>query len=94
MSVWTDIASLGAFVYRSGHIEIMRRRREFFEAPTEAFQALWWITADQLPTLDEGIARLMHLRANGPTAHAFTFKQPFPPALDAAAINPILDECA
>lgn len=94
MSVWTDMASLGAFVYRSGHIEIMRRRREFFEVPTEAFQALWWVPAGRVPTVEEGIERLMRLRAEGPTAYAFTFKQPFPPAADASAINPILDECA
>lgn len=94
MSVWTDIASLGAFVYRSGHIEIMRRRREFFEVPTEAFQALWWVPAGVVPTVQEGVERLMHLRAHGPTPQAFTFKQPFPPRGDAATVTPILDECA
>ena len=31
MSVWADIPSLGAFVYRGDHVKIMRRRREWFE---------------------------------------------------------------
>src|SRR5215471_2582578 len=29
MSVWRDMESLTAFVYRSAHAEIMRRRREW-----------------------------------------------------------------
>src|SRR5262245_31025395 len=31
MSVWKDAESLHAFVYRSDHAPIMRRRREWFE---------------------------------------------------------------
>jgi hypothetical protein len=94
LSVWTDLASLGAYVYRSGHVEIMRRRREFFEVPTEAFMALWWVEAGHIPTLEEAIERLEHLRRHGPTPYAFSFRQPFPPAADAAPVAPVLDECA
>ena len=94
MSVWTDIASLGAFVYRSGHSGIMRRRRAFFEVPTQAFQALWWVPAGVVPTETEGIERLTHLRANGPSAFAFTFREPFAPVAGVAPDPPVLDECA
>ena len=94
MSVWTDMASLGAFVYRSAHSGIMRRRREFFETPAEPFQALWWVPAGVVPTAAEGIERLEHLRRNGPTAYAFTFRQPFAPLAGASAEPPVLDECA
>ena len=94
MSVWTDLASLGAFVYRSDHAGIMRRRREFFEAPDEAFQALWWIPAGAVPTPAEGMERLQHLRRDGPTAYAFTFRQPFAPQAGARPDPPVLDECA
>ena len=94
MSVWTDMASLGAFVYRSDHSGIMRRRREFFETPAEAFQALWWVPAGHAPTAAEGIERLEHLRRKGPTAYAFTFRQPFAPQAEAQPEPPILDECA
>ena len=31
MSVWQDPQSLQAFVYRSDHVGVMRRRREWFE---------------------------------------------------------------
>ncbi|MGH6999838.1 MAG: DUF3291 domain-containing protein, partial [Phenylobacterium sp.] len=30
LSVWESPAALGAFVYRSGHVEFMRRRAEWF----------------------------------------------------------------
>ncbi len=93
MSVWTDMASLGAYVYRSDHIAVMRRRREFFEVPAEAFMALWWIPAGTVPTLAQAIERLDHVRRHGPTPFAFSFRQPFPPAAD-APITPVLDECA
>jgi hypothetical protein len=78
MSVWSDIESLSAFVYRSQHVEIMRRRREWFERMTEAFLVLWWVPRDHRPTVDEAIGRLEHLRAHGPSAQAFTFRQAFP----------------
>ena len=61
--------------YRSGHIEVMRRRREWFDAASAPYMALWWIPAGHAPTVDEAMARLEHLRAHGPTAHAFTLKQ-------------------
>jgi hypothetical protein len=31
MSVWRDVASLRNYVYRSAHVEVMRRRKEWFE---------------------------------------------------------------
>ncbi len=94
MSVWADLASLGAYVYRSGHRQVLARRREWFEVPTEAFMALWWIPAGHIPSVQEGVERLTHLRRHGPGAFAFTFKQPFPPTVDTGAVPPVLDECA
>ncbi len=93
MSVWTDVASLGAYVYRSGHIEFMRRRREWFE-PMDNFMALWWVPAGHQPTPAEAIARLDLLGRLGPSQEAFTFKNPFPAPDMAAPPLPILDECA
>jgi hypothetical protein len=55
-----------------------RRRREWFEAPSEAHLVLWWIPTGHEPTVEEAEERLDYLRAHGPTSHAFTFKQRFP----------------
>jgi hypothetical protein len=93
MSVWESIEALGAFAYRSDHRDFMRRRREWFEAPAEAYMALWWVPIGHRPTPAEGRARLEALRRDGPTPFAFSFRQPFP-APGAASIEPILDECA
>lgn len=93
MSVWENLEALAAFVYRSGHRDFMRRRREWFEPPGDAYMALWWTPAGSRPTPAEGRARLEALRRDGPTPFAFSFRQPFPPP-GAGAIAPILDACA
>ena len=57
----------------------MRRRREWFERMAEAYVVLWWVPAGTTPTVVEARDRLEHLRLHGPTPHAFTFREPFPP---------------
>jgi hypothetical protein len=78
MSVWEDAESLFQYVYRSAHTELMIRRREFFERFEGAHQALWWIEAGTIPTVNDGLSRLWHMDRFGPTSHAFTFKRRFP----------------
>jgi hypothetical protein len=78
MSVWESIDELAQFVYRSGHVEVMRRRREWFEH-MRIYMALWWVPAGHLPTPLEARERLDHLAAHGSTPFAFTFKARFPP---------------
>jgi hypothetical protein len=95
MSVWRDIASLSAYVYNSAHVELMRRRRQWFERMQEAFVVLWWVPKGHRPTVTEAIAKLEILRANGPTAEAFSFRQAFPPPDAAQTQSPAApgDEC-
>jgi hypothetical protein len=87
MSVWRDLESLHRYVYSSAHVDVMRRRREWFERMSEAFLVLWWVPRDHRPSVAEAIANLEALRAKGPTPDAFTFRQPFP-APDAADAQP------
>jgi hypothetical protein len=95
LSVWRDVESLNAFVYRSAHVEIMRRRKEWFERMSEAFLVLWWVREGHRPSVQEAIARLETLRAQGPTPEAFTFRQPFaPPDAPHSVAPPAFgDEC-
>jgi hypothetical protein len=79
MSVWRDVGSLHKYVYGSAHVELMRRRREWFERMPEAFMVLWWVPAGHRPAVAEAIAKLEFLRAHGSTAQAFTFRQAFLP---------------
>jgi len=93
MSVWSDLESLVAFTYRNSvHLEIMRRRKEWFEK-LEFYMVLWWVPEGQLPTLDEAVERLDILRRKGPTVDAFTFSTPFGPP-GSGEIDPVLDRCA
>ena len=78
-TLWESAEALFEFTYRSEHVEMYRRRREWFEAPTETYLVLWWIPDGHIPTVEEGEERLDYLRAHGPTAYAFTFKQRYPP---------------
>ncbi|HEX8667412.1 MAG TPA: DUF3291 domain-containing protein [Allosphingosinicella sp.] len=78
MSVWTDADALFDFVYRSAHTPEMARRREYFARFDGAYQALWWIEAGTVPTINDGLSRLWHLDRFGPSPHAFTFKTRFP----------------
>ena len=77
MSVWESIDALAAFVYRSGHVEVMRRRREWFERFESTYLGLWWVPAGTIPTIDEAKLRLASLDEHGPTPYAFTFKKRF-----------------
>ena len=85
--------SLAAFVYRTDHRGVMRRRAEWFEK-TEVFMCLWWVPAGHEPTPQEAISRLDTLRRLGPSAEAFTFRAPFPAPDSADAPPPVLDACA
>lgn len=78
MSVWSGVEALHAYVYRSAHVEVMRRRREWFERMGEAYVVLWWVPRGHRPSVAEAAQRLQHLRAHGPTREAFTFRQAFP----------------
>ncbi|GHG78622.1 DUF3291 domain-containing protein [Streptomyces griseocarneus] len=73
LSVWETREALWDFTYRSGHLEVMRRRREWFERHVEAHLVLWWVPAGHLPTVGEALERLADLRAHGPSPRAFTF---------------------
>ena len=77
MSVWDDVASLNHYVYKTAHVEIMKRRKEWFERMQDNHFVLWWVSRGHVPTLEEAMARLEMLRADGPTAHAFTFSRAF-----------------
>ncbi|HEY0937489.1 MAG TPA: DUF3291 domain-containing protein [Trebonia sp.] len=87
MSVWESVETLAAFVYGDWHRAVLRRRREWFELMREPYSALWWIPRGHIPAVTEAEERVRHLRAHGPSGHAFTLKLHFPPP-DAAGADP------
>jgi hypothetical protein len=93
LTVWESIDALADFTYRTGHVEFLRRRREFFEVPDQPILVLWWIPAGTIPTIPDALERLGHLRAHGPTPAAFTFRQRFGPGDAEATAGSELDTC-
>lgn len=75
MSVWDSREALWTYVYRSEHVDFLRRRSEWFERPADPHLVLWWVPAGELPTVDDGLARLDLLRTIGPSEAAFTFRE-------------------
>ncbi len=79
MSVWQDIASLKNYVYRTAHVELIQDREAWFNKIKPKHQALWWVPAGHIPSIEEGKERLDYLRKHGPSSHAFIFAKPFEP---------------
>ncbi|NNC80158.1 MAG: DUF3291 domain-containing protein [Acidimicrobiales bacterium] len=44
--------------------------------------ALWWVPEGHIPSLEEAKERLTHLRDQGASDHAFTFRSTFEPPAD------------
>lgn len=80
LSVWESVETLSDFVFRTGHTEVMRQRRRWFEVMSEAYTVLWWVPAGEIPTVEEAARRLNLLRRNGPGPEAFTLRETYPPS--------------
>ena len=65
------------FVYRTEHVEFVRRRAEWFIPLDRPIMALWWQPAVTLPTVMEAKHRLDRLAQSGSTPDAFTFRRFF-----------------
>jgi hypothetical protein len=85
LTVWQSPETLSAFVYRSAHLEPMRRRREWFERMSGPHLVLWWVPAGHRPDLHEAGRRLAELERHGPTPTAFTLIERFPPPVNSPA---------
>jgi len=77
LSLWDSVEALHNYVYRSAHVEIMRRKSEWFQKISEAHMVLWWVPAGHIPSVEEASNKLNMLRELGPTSEAFTFKKIF-----------------
>ncbi|GAA1028965.1 DUF3291 domain-containing protein [Virgisporangium ochraceum] len=83
LTVWESIEALYAYTYRSAHLPVLQRRREWFERSAGPHLVLWWIDGSARPTVAEAARRLAHLDEHGPTPDAFTFRTQFAATLPA-----------
>ncbi len=71
LSVWETPEALEKFVWNTIHKRVYAKRGKWFEALTQAHFVMWWVPADHKPDVDEALARLADLNANGSGERAF-----------------------
>ena len=71
MSVWTSVEALERYVWQTVHKRFYGRRHEWFEKFEGPYFVMWRVPAGHIPTIQEAVERLEHLKRNGPTEHAF-----------------------
>lgn len=79
MSVWESLESLKAYVYFNEHVEVFKKRSNWFTKLDYPSFALWWVPTGHIPTLETAKEKLDLLKVQGPTPDAFTFARSFSP---------------
>lgn len=87
LSLWSSIEALHDYVYRSAHVEVLRRKQEWFHTMRDAHMVLWWVPAGHIPSIEEAANKLRMLIDKGPTCEAFTFKKRFPEPVEAPEVD-------
>lgn len=79
MSVWENVEALKHFMFKTHHLDLLKRKQEWFVKTEQANYVLWWIEKGHLPTLEEAKQRLFYLRENGESPYAFSFRSRYSP---------------
>lgn len=77
MSVWSNVESLFNYTYKSKHIEVFKRKKEWFSKVKMVHMAFWYIPKGYEPTFQDAKERLDYLNMYGSSPYAFTFKNKF-----------------
>ena len=81
LTVWESVEALERFVFKTVHGRFFDRRDDWFAQPGPTL-VMWWVPAGSRPMLQEGCARLDHLKAQGSSDYAFGWES-LPAAQDA-----------
>jgi heme-degrading monooxygenase HmoA len=73
-TVWESVEALFEYTYHSEHVEVFRRRREWFEHDGQPYLATWWAPAGRVPTVTE--ERLAHGPMPTPSTSSSGFRRP------------------
>ena len=76
LSVWESPELLFDYVYKSKHLDFVRRRKEWFK-PIFPHFCMWWIKRGEEPDPYEAKRRLEMVAKGGDSAEAFTFRKRF-----------------
>jgi len=77
MSVWKDMESLFQFTYKSNHIEVFSRRKEWFTNIKTMHMVFWYVPIGHEPTQEEAKQRLDYINEKGESPYAFTFRNKY-----------------
>lgn len=77
MSVWEGIEDLTTFTYKSPHLAIYKRRKEWFVKMDSPHMVCWYVEEGHIPSLEEAKERIAYLEVHGETPYAFSFRKPF-----------------
>ena len=77
MSVWASLEALFNYTYHSGHIEVFKRRKDWFSKMKLMHMAFWFVPIGYEPTFQDAKKRLDYLINHGDTPYAFSFKSKF-----------------
>lgn len=78
ISVWEDIESLEHFVFKTFHLNFLKRRKEWFVAYGKVHFAMWWMEKGKVPTIEEAVRKLEELETNGTSPEVFNFRKKYP----------------
>ncbi len=77
MSVWKNLEALFNYTYKSGHIEVFKRKKEWFSKIKMMHMAFWYVPKGYEPNFLDAKNRLDYLNKHGETPYAFSFKSKF-----------------
>lgn len=79
MSVWESMQDLYNFTYQTAHVEILKRKKEWFHKMPRMHMAFWYVEDGHESSPAEAKERLYYLQEHGETPYAFSFKSKFTP---------------
>jgi hypothetical protein len=74
LTVWRNPQALERFVWQTLHGRFYRRREDWFDK-IETPLVMWWVAEGEQSSLEDGVARLEHLKTRGPSDYAFGWEQ-------------------
>jgi len=77
ISIWENLDTLFSYTYKSGHIEVFKRKKEWFSKMKMLHMAFWYIPEGYEPSFQDAKSRLDYLNTHGDSPFAFTFKNKF-----------------
>ena len=71
LSVWASVSDLHNFLYRTNHVNYLKRGKEWFNPLSVTKVALWHVEPGHEPTIEEGRERLKYLQTHGDSDYVF-----------------------